>query len=132
MKKKVLLKDIASQLNMSITTISFVINGKAREKNISEGVIKKVLKLVEELDYQPNSLAKSLRTGKTKILGFLVDDISEPFFSGIARFIDEKASEKGYKILFSSSRNSTKKQKNYCKFFTIGMLMVILLPYQKV
>ncbi|MBC6111020.1 LacI family DNA-binding transcriptional regulator [Pedobacter fastidiosus] len=109
MKKKVLLKDIANQLNMSITTVSFVINGKAKENNISDASIKRVLDLVAELDYQPNSLAQSLRTGKTKIIGFLVDDISEPFFSGIARLIDEKASEKGYKILFSSSRNSTQK-----------------------
>ncbi|MCZ4242863.1 LacI family DNA-binding transcriptional regulator [Pedobacter punctiformis] len=109
MKEKILIKDIASQLNVSITTVSFVINGKAKEKNISDALAKRVLDLVEKLDYQPNALAKSLRTGKTKILGFLVDDISEPFFSGIARFIDEKASEMGYKILFSSTRNDQKK-----------------------
>ncbi|WP_131536342.1 LacI family DNA-binding transcriptional regulator [Pedobacter nototheniae] len=109
MKEKILIKDIASQLNVSITTVSFVINGKAKEKNISDALAKRVMDLVEKLDYQPNALAKSLRTGKTKILGFLVDDISEPFFSGIARFIDEKASEMGYKILFSSTRNDKKK-----------------------
>jgi len=109
MKKRVSIKDIAKQLNISITTVSFVINGKAREKNISEALTKKVLDLVAELNYQPNALATSLRTGKTKIIGFLVDDISEPFFSGIARHIDEIASNLGYKILFSSTRNNTEK-----------------------
>ena len=109
MKKRVSIKDIAKQLNISITTVSFVINGKAREKNISESLTKKVLELVAELNYQPNTLATSLRTGKTKIIGFLVDDISEPFFSGIARRIDEIASSLGYKILFSSTRNDTEK-----------------------
>ncbi len=109
MKKRVSIKDIAKQLNISITTVSFVINGKAREKNISESLTKKVLELVAELNYQPNTLATSLRTGKTKIIGFLVDDISEPFFSGIARRIDEIASNLGYKILFSSTRNDTEK-----------------------
>jgi len=109
MKKRVSIKDIAKQLNISITTVSFVINGKAREKNISESLTKKVLDLVTELNYQPNTLATSLRTGKTKIIGFLVDDISEPFFSGIARRIDEIASSLGYKILFSSTRNDTDK-----------------------
>ncbi len=109
MKKRVSIKDIAKQLNISITTVSFVINGKAREKNISESLTKKVLDLVAELNYQPNTLATSLRTGKTKIIGFLVDDISEPFFSGIARRIDEIASSLGYKILFSSTRNDTDK-----------------------
>lgn len=109
MKKRISIKDIAKQLNISITTVSFVINGKAREKNISESLTKKVLDLVAELNYQPNALATSLRTGKTKIIGFLVDDISEPFFSGIARRIDEIASSLGYKILFSSTRNDTEK-----------------------
>ncbi|WP_316802081.1 LacI family DNA-binding transcriptional regulator [Pedobacter nototheniae] len=117
MKEKILIKDIASQLNVSITTVSFVINGKAKEKNISDALAKRVMDLVEKLDYQPNALAKSLRTGKTMILGFLVDDISEPFFSGIARFIDEKASEMGYKILFSSTRNDKKKALELLQIF---------------
>ncbi|MFC1225649.1 LacI family DNA-binding transcriptional regulator [Pedobacter sp. BG31] len=108
-KKRISIKDIAKQLNISITTVSFVINGKAREKNISESLTKKVLDLVAELNYHPNALATSLRTGKTKIIGFLVDDISEPFFAGIARRIDEIASSLGYKILFSSTRNDTEK-----------------------
>lgn len=107
--KRVSIKDIAKQLNISITSVSFVINGRAKEKNISDALTKKVLDLVAELNYQPNSLAKSLRTGKTRIIGFLVDDISEPFFSGIAKRIDEIASELGYKILFSSTRNDTTK-----------------------
>lgn len=109
MEKKVSIKDIAKQLGISISTVSFVVNGKAKEKRISEELAKKVLQLVEELDYKPDLLAKSFRTGKTNIIGFLVDDISEPFFSGIARFIDEKASQKGYKIIYSSTRNNKKK-----------------------
>ena len=109
MSKKVSIKDIAGELGVSITTVSFVINGKAKEKNISPKVTQEVLDLVAKLGYQPNSLAQSLRTGKTKIIGFLVDDISEPFFASIARFIDEKASEEGYKILFSSTRGDTKR-----------------------
>lgn len=107
--KRVSIKDIAKQLNISITSVSFVINGRAKEKNISDALTKRVLDLVAELNYQPNTLATSLRTGKTRIIGFLVDDISEPFFSGIAKRIDEIASELGYKILFSSTRNDTKK-----------------------
>ncbi|MFD2284802.1 substrate-binding domain-containing protein [Pedobacter petrophilus] len=107
--KRVSIKDIAKQLNISITSVSFVINGRAKEKNISDALTKKVLDLVAKLNYQPNTLATSLRTGKTRIIGFLVDDISEPFFSGIAKRIDEIASELGYKILFSSTRNDTTK-----------------------
>ncbi|GGI22775.1 LacI family DNA-binding transcriptional regulator [Pedobacter mendelii] len=117
MSKKIKIKDIAEELKISVTTVSFVINGKAKEKNISQAVTKKILDLVQEWGYQPNSLAKSLRTGKSKIIGFLVDDISEPFFSRIARLIDEKASEHGYKILFSSTRNNTEKAKELLQIF---------------
>ncbi|WP_448635667.1 LacI family DNA-binding transcriptional regulator [Pedobacter panaciterrae] len=67
-------------MGISISTVSFVVNGKAKEKRISEPLTKKVLELVEELGYKPDALAKSFRTGKTNIIGFLVDDISEPFF----------------------------------------------------
>ena len=117
MKKKVSIKDIAKQLGISISTVSFVVNGKAKEKRISDELTQKVLQLVEELDYKPDALARSFRTGKTNIIGFLVDDISEPFFSGIARFIDEKASKKGYKIIYSSTRNNKKKAVELLQIF---------------
>ncbi|MEJ2879727.1 LacI family DNA-binding transcriptional regulator [Pedobacter sp. GR22-6] len=117
MKKKVSIKDIAKQLGISISTVSFVVNGKAKEKRISEELTKKVLQLVDELDYKPDALARSFRTGKTNIIGFLVDDISEPFFSGIARFIDEKAAKKGYKIIYSSTRNNRKKAVELLQIF---------------
>ncbi|WP_426330151.1 LacI family DNA-binding transcriptional regulator [Pedobacter sp. R-06] len=102
MLKKISIKDIAQRLNISITTVSFVINGKATEKSISKEVTKKVLDLVAEVGFRPNSFAKSLRTGKSNTIGFLVENISAPFFSGIASFLEEKARSKGYKILFSS------------------------------
>ncbi len=132
MKKKVSIKDIAKQLGISISTVSFVVNGKAKEKRISDELTKRVLQLVDELDYKPDALARSFRTGKTNIIGFLVDDISEPFFSGIARFIDEKASKKGYKIIYSSTRNNRKKAVELLQIFQAGMWMAILLHYQKV
>ncbi|RNL56651.1 LacI family DNA-binding transcriptional regulator [Pedobacter jejuensis] len=109
MQEKLSIKHIANLVGTSITTVSFVLNGKAKEKHISEKLTEKILKVVAELDYQPNSIARSLRTGKTKIIGFLVDDISKPFFSGIARVIDQKASARGYKIIFSSTGNDKKR-----------------------
>ncbi|QNN44781.1 LacI family DNA-binding transcriptional regulator [Pedobacter roseus] len=108
-EKRLSITDIARQLGTSTTTVSFVINGKAREKNISQVLIDRVEHLVSELNYQPNALAKSFRTGKTMTIGFIVDEISQPFFSGIAKYIDEKASAHGYNILFSSTKNSKKR-----------------------
>lgn len=109
MHEKISIKDIANRVGTSTTTVSFVLNGKAKEKHISASITEKVLSVVAELGYQPNSIARSLRTGKSKIIGFLVDDISKPFFSGLAGVIDHTASAHGYKIIFSSTGNDKKR-----------------------
>jgi len=111
MKKKLSIHDIAKALKLSASTISFVLNDKAEEKRISESVRERVLKYVEEVGYKPNVLAQSLRTGKSRILGMLVEDISDSFFSSIARTAELLAAKKGYKILFSSTENDTEKTK---------------------
>ena len=115
MKKKLSIHDIAKALKLSASTISFVLNDKAEEKRISESVKERVLKYVEEVGYRPNVLAQSLRTGKSGILGMLVEDISDSFFSSIARTAELLAAKKGYKILFSSTENDTAKTKSLLK-----------------
>ena len=109
MKKKLSMRDIASKCGTSITTVSFVINGLGQEKNISSEMIAKIQKYIAKVGYRPHSMAQGLRTGKSKTIGFLVDDISEPFFSGIAKYVDEIAAENGYKILFCCTGNSKQK-----------------------
>lgn len=116
-KKNLSISDIANRLNISITTVSFIINGKAEEKRISSHLTQQVLQLVKELGYVPNHLAKSLRTGKTNIIGLIVEDISNPFFANVARLIEEKANRKGYKIIYCSSENDSVKMSELIKVF---------------
>ncbi len=117
MKKKISIHDIAKELKVSATTISFVLNGKAKEKRISEDVKKKILDYVKKVGYSPNQIAKSLRTGKTNIIGMLVEDISDPFFSSISRGIESIAYQHHYKIFFASTENDTEKTKALIKVF---------------
>lgn len=117
MKKKILISDIAKELNISITTVSFILNGKAKEKRISDSLTAKVLKLVEEVDYRPNQLAQSLRTGKTNTIGLMVEDISNPFFASIARKIEEKAYSEGYKIIYCSTEDNAEKTRDLISMF---------------
>ncbi|WP_210464214.1 LacI family DNA-binding transcriptional regulator [Rufibacter roseolus] len=117
MKKRLSIRDIAQQLNISITTVSFILNGKAKEKRISEHVTERVLKLVEELDYKPNQIARSLRTGKSKIICLMVENISNDFFSSVARHIEENAFEQGYKIIYCSTENKPEKTRELIKMF---------------
>ncbi|MDB5121630.1 MAG: LacI family transcriptional regulator [Sphingobacteriales bacterium] len=118
MDKKISINDIARELKVSTTTVSFVLNGKAQEKRISEGLVKIILDYVERVGYKPSHLAKSLRTGKSNVIVMLVEDISDPFFSSIARLIEQKTYDSGYKIVFCSTENDTEKTRELIKVFT--------------
>lgn len=117
MKRKISIHDIARHLNVSATTVSFVLNGKAEEKKISSAVEKKVQEYVEQVGYRPNHIAQSLRTGKSKIIGMLVEDIADPFFSSIARVVEENLYTLGYKIFHSSTDNNTERAKDLLQIF---------------
>jgi len=116
-KKKLSIVDIANELNISKTTVSFILNGRAKEKRISEELVEKVLKFVEEVGYKPNSLAKSLRTGKSNIIGLMVENISDHFFANIARYIEDRAYKNGYKIIYCSTDNDAEKTKDLIAMF---------------
>jgi LacI family transcriptional regulator len=118
MKKKISINDIAQQLGVSITTVSFILNGRAQEKRISEKLVKRVLDFVKEVNYKPSSLARSLRTGKTNIIGLMVEDISDPFFSAIARAIEAIAYQSGYKIIYCSTENATDKTRELIEMYS--------------
>lgn len=108
-KKTVSIKNIAEHLNISVTTVSFVLNGKAKEKHISKILTQKVLDYAQKVNYKPNQIAQSLRTGKSKILVFMVEDISNYFFAKLARIIEDIAYDKGYKVIFCSNENQDTK-----------------------
>lgn len=112
MAKKVSIKDIASAAGVSATTVSIVLNGRAREMKISDAMAKKVEKLAEKLQYRPNHFAKGLRTGKTHTIGLIVDDISNYFFGHLAKVVEEEADKKGYTVMFCSSENNEGKSRN--------------------
>jgi len=105
--KKLVIKDIAEQLQVSKSTISFVLNGKARQHGISIKLENKILKYVEKVGYQPSRIAVGLSTGKSKTIGMLVEDISDPFFSSIARIVERSALSSGYRVIYGSTENDT-------------------------
>lgn len=107
-KRRMSIKDISKELGISITTISFIINKKAKGR-ISQEVINKVEDYIEKVGYRPNSSAQTLRTGKTKTIVFMAEDISDPFFSAIAKEMEEIAYKDGYKIIYCSTENNKKR-----------------------
>jgi LacI family transcriptional regulator len=107
--KGISIKDIAQQAGVSPTTVSFVLNGKGKEKRISEQVSKRILKIAGKLKYKPNQLARGLRTGKTKTIGLIVEDIANNFFANVAKVVEDEADKYGYKVLFGSTEDDEEK-----------------------
>jgi len=115
--KKKSIKDIAQDLGLSKTTVSFVLNNKGDEKNISKKTQKKILDYVSEVGYQPNQIAKSLKKGKTNTIGYLVPDISNPFFAKIGRLLEDHFWEKGYHLLIGSTDENKDKETQVLNMF---------------
>jgi LacI family transcriptional regulator len=109
MKKTVSIKDLAKLTNCSITTVSFVLNDKGR---ISETTRKKVLKVAAEHGYHANRMAVGLRTGVSKVIGLIVENIGGHFFGIVARIIEEEAEKFGYRIIYCSTNNNIQKGKD--------------------
>lgn len=103
-EKKVSIKDVANSLGVSTTLVSVVLNGKAKQFRISEEMVQKVQDAAKQMNYTPNLIAKNLRGGKTQLIGLIVTDISNPFYSAIARIVENRAEELGYTVIFSSSQ----------------------------
>jgi LacI family transcriptional regulator len=107
--KAVSIKDIAGQVGVSTTTVSFVLNGKAKEKRISEDLKNKILEVATRLNYRPNQVARGLRTGQTHTLGLIIEDISNPFFANLAKAVEEEADKFGYTVMFCCTENNEQK-----------------------
>jgi LacI family transcriptional regulator len=107
--KAVSIKDIAGDVGVSTTTVSFVLNGKAKEKRISEDLKNKILEVAARLNYRPNQVARGLRTGQTHTLGLIIEDISNPFFANLAKAVEEEADKFGYTVMFCCTENNEQK-----------------------
>ena len=102
MEKRVSLKDIAQKVGVSTALVSYVLNNQ-KEGRISKEVAEKIRTTAKKLNYRPNQLAKSLKTNKTFTIGLVVADIANPFFSALARIIEDEAEKNNYNVIFASS-----------------------------
>jgi len=110
--KKVSISDIARKAGVSVSTVSFVMNDKAVKMRISREVIEKVENIAREMGYRPNQLARGLRTGKTKTIGLIVENISNAFFATLAKTIEDEAKKYDYKVVYCSTDNDEEKARD--------------------
>jgi len=112
MQKRVSMKDIASKVGVSVTLVSYVLNGQEKEKRVGAEVVKKIWQVAKELNYQPNQIARSLRTKSTMTIGLIVADIANPFFGHMARIIEYEAAEHKYTLIIGSSEEDKNKSES--------------------
>lgn len=104
------IKEVAKQANVSIATVSRVLS---RPETVAKETIKKVLEVIEDLNYQPNAAARQLRMSETTTILVVVPDITNTFFSDVLRGIEFVALENGYQVLLGDADNSAEREKGY-------------------
>jgi LacI family fructose operon transcriptional repressor len=97
------LSDIARLAGVSVTTASYVINGKAEQQRISNATVERVRAVVEAHDFRPNPQAAGLRSRHTRTLGFILPDLENPSYARIAKQLEQGARARGYQLLIASS-----------------------------
>jgi LacI family transcriptional regulator len=102
--------DIAKKANCSAMTVSKVINNTGK---ISESTRQRVQQIMTQMNYVPNSNARSLVLQQTKLLSLLIADITNPFYTTLARGAEDEAKRLGYQLLFSNSDESIVKEQEY-------------------
>lgn len=99
--------DVAREANVSMATVSRVVNGNP---NVKPATRKKVIEVIERLGYRPNAVARGLASKKTTTVGVIIPDISSPFFAELARGIEDIATMYKYNIILSNSDQNKDKE----------------------
>lgn len=101
------IREVAKLAGVSPATVSRVMNGTA---NVNEEKKKRVEALIKETGFQPNELARALYKKSSKMIGMIVPDIENPFFSELAKAVEDTAYQNGYRILLCSSGGDEEKE----------------------
>jgi LacI family transcriptional regulator len=109
------MRDVAERAGVSVTTVSHVIN---ETRPVSDELRQRVLAAIDELGYQPNVLARSLRRGETHTIGMIVPDSANPFFAELARGIEDTSFEHGYNLILCNSDGDLDKELIYADVLT--------------
>lgn len=102
------IKDIAKMANVSIATVSRVINGTGP---VAQKTEKRIHEIIKELNYVPNNVARSLVKQSSRTIGVIVADITNPFYAEIIRAIQDQADEDGYSVISCNSDEDMEKEK---------------------
>ncbi len=118
--------DVAKQAGVSVATVSRVLNGSA---HVTESARRNVLRVVKELNYQPNRVAQRLRAGRSHVIGLIISDIQNPFFTSVVRGIEDVAYQHSYSLVLCNSDEDIQKEQLYIDVLSSERVAgVIIMP----
>ncbi len=106
-KQTITIYDVAREASVSMATVSRVVNGNP---NVKPSTRKKVLEVIDRLDYRPNAVARGLASKKTTTVGVIIPDVTNLFFASLARGIDDIATMYKYNIILANSDQNENKE----------------------
>ena len=116
----VTMKDIAKAAGVSVVTVSKIVN--KQDRYISEETRQRVLEIIKASGYVPNSAARSLKTKSSHTIGFILPDISNPYYPEIARGIEDEARSRGYAMIICNTDNDVEEEKKAVAFLNSKMV----------
>lgn len=108
------IRDVAAAAGLAVGTVSRVING---QQSVSVDAQQRVLRAVHDLDYRPNARARSLRTGRSRNIGYCVRDITNPLFSTVARAAEAALEMSKFSLLVGNSLDSPAREREIVRTF---------------
>jgi len=122
------IQEVAVLAGVSTATVSHVLNGT---KHVSPKLRKRVLKVAQDLNYQPSTIARSLITRRTKSVGMLVTDITNPFYPVLVRAAEDVLTREGYALVIGNSDGDPRKEEAFYRAVTakwVDGLILITCP----
>jgi len=118
------IKQIAERAGVSTATVSYAINNSS---GVSPEVRERILRIVRELKFHPNAVARGLRTKKTKTVGMIIPDITNPFFPGLVRGAEDVLRNAGYTLIVGNSDSDASKEDEYYRTFSARQVEGLLI-----
>lgn len=105
------MKDIATKLHLSQTTVSHVLTGKHEHYRISAATVARVKKMAEELGYRSSALARAFRDRRSYSIALAVEDLTNPFWTGVAIGAEKEAEAQGYVLVVSNTNGDSTRER---------------------
>lgn len=112
---KITIADVAEKAGVSKTTVSRIINGNYA--HTTEDTRNRVLQAIKDLDYQPNALAKGLKSMKTNVIGMVLSNLKNPFWMSVLEGVEDVCKLSGYNLMICNSDENLEIEEQYIKEF---------------